>query len=115
MKGLHRIVLALSLAATEPGCTTLLIEKQGKPKSANTASCPRIYSLTRMDVAALDWVFSDDPRPADACLALSYPNAGKDTLYQTSTRAMSPLIMMGLPVSVMVDTLTLPFSALAAN
>ena len=87
--------------------------KKGKPRSANTDSCPKVFSLTRMDIAALDWAFSDDPKPADACLAICYPKAEQDTLYQSSTRVMSPLIMLGLPASVMVDTLVLPFSALA--
>lgn len=91
----------------------MMVEKQGKPRSANTDSCPKVFSLTRMDIAALDWAFSDDPKPADACLAIYYPKAEQDTLYQSSTQVMSPLIMLGLPASVMVDTLVLPFSALA--
>ncbi|MFM2007230.1 MAG: hypothetical protein RLZZ09_2885 [Pseudomonadota bacterium] len=91
----------------------MMVEKQGKPRSANTESCPKVFSLTRKDIAALDWAFADDPKPADACLAIYYPKAEQDTLYQSSTRVMSPLIMLGLPASVLVDTLALPFSALA--
>ena len=91
----------------------MMIEKQGKPRSANTESCPKVFSLTRMDIATLDWAFSDDAKPADACLALYYPKAEQDTLYQSSTRAMSPLIILGMPASATVDTLALPFSTLS--
>jgi uncharacterized protein YceK len=113
MKRMCRVLLLLLLGATATGCATMMVEKQGKPRSANTESCPKVFSLTRKDIAALDWAFSEDPKPADACLALYYPKAEQDTLYQSSIQAMSPLIMLGLPGSVMVDTLALPFSTLA--
>jgi uncharacterized protein YceK len=113
MKRMCRVLLLLLLGATATGCATMMVEKQGKPRSANTESCPKVFSLTRKDIAALDWAFADDPKPADACLAIYYPKAEQDTLYQSSTRVMSPLIMLGLPASILVDTLALPFSALA--
>jgi uncharacterized protein YceK len=103
MKRMCRVLLLLLLGATATGCA----------RSANTESCPKVFSLTRKDIAALDWAFADDPKPADACLAIYYPKAEQDTLYQSSTRVMSPLIMLGLPASILVDTLALPFSALA--
>jgi len=108
-----KLLLGLLLAAVTSGCATMMAEKQGKTRSADIGACQRIYSLTRMDIAALDWAFSDNPQPADACLARYYPKADQDTLYQSSTQVMSPLIMLGLPASMTVDTVALPFSALA--
>jgi uncharacterized protein YceK len=113
MNRMLKLLLLLLMAGTGSGCASMMVEKQGKPRSANTKCCPKVFALTRMDIAALDWVFSDDSKPADACLALYYPKAEQDTLYQSSTRALTPLIMLGIPASVMVDTLALPFSGLA--
>jgi len=96
------------------GCTKMMIEKQGKPKAEHAAVCPRAFGLTRLDSAALDWAFSESSKPDDPCLSLYYPKAAQDTLYQNSTRWMTPGILLGMPVDVVVDTLTLPLS-LATN
>lgn len=105
-------LIALLLCAS--GCTKMMIEKQGKPKAEHAAVCPRAFGLTRLDSAALDWAFSESPKPDDLCLSLYYPKAAQDTLYQNSTRWMTPGILLGMPVGVVVDTLTLPLS-LATN
>jgi uncharacterized protein YceK len=105
-------LIALLLSAS--GCTKMMIEKQGKPKAEHAAVCPRAFGLTRLDSAALDWAFSESPKPDDPCLSLYYPKAAQDTLYQNSTRWMTPGILLGMPVDVVVDTLTLPLS-LATN
>ena len=101
-------LIALLLCAS--GCTKMMIEKQGKPKAEHAAVCPRAFGLTRLDSAALDWAFSESPKPDDPCLSLHYPKAAQDTLYQNSTRWMTPGILLGMPVDVVVDTLTLPLS-----
>ena len=101
-------LIALLLCAS--GCTKMMIEKQGKPKAEHAAVCPRAFGLTRLDSAALDWAFSEHPKPDDPCLSLYYPKAAQDTLYQNSTRWMTPGILLGMPVDVVVDTLTLPLS-----
>lgn len=101
-------LIALLLCAS--GCTKMMIEKQGKPKAEHAAVCPRAFGLTRLDSAALDWAFSDSSKPDDPCLSLYYPKAAQDTLYQNSTRWMTPGILLGMPVDVVVDTLTLPLS-----
>ena len=101
-------LIALLLCAS--GCTKMMIEKQGKPKAEHAAVCPRAFGLTRLDSAALDWAFSENTKPDDPCLSLYYPKAAQDTLYQNSTRWMTPGILLGMPVDVMVDTLTLPLS-----
>ena len=113
MHYLIRLLLLLTLTLATAGCTTLMLEKQGKPKSATQTRqvCPSYYAMTRLDAAALDWAFSSQPVPADACLALYYPKAAKDSLYQNATLWMSPLIMLSLPFDIMVDTLTLPLVA----
>ena len=103
------------LVASGTGCTTMMLEKQGKPKAEHASVCPVVYAMTRLDVAALDWAFAADPRPADPCLALYYPKAAQDTLYQTSTRYLSPLMMLSLPLDVVLDTLVLPISLSRAD
>lgn len=105
-------LIALLLCAS--GCTKMMIEKQGKAKAEHAAVCPRAFGLTRLDSAALDWAFSESSKPDDPCLSLYYPKAAQDTLYQNSTRWMIPGILLGMPVDVVVDTLTLPLS-LATN
>ena len=101
-------LIALLLSAS--GCTKMMIEKQGKPKAEHAAVCPQAFGLTRLDAAALDWAFSERPKTDDPCLLLYYPKAAQDTLYQNSTRWMTPGILLGMPVDVVVDTLTLPLS-----
>jgi uncharacterized protein YceK len=115
MKCLIRLLLPLLAEGLVSGCTTLLVEKQAKPKQAHAQQCPRLYSLTRMEMAGLDWAFSDPGKPADGCLALYYPNADKDPLYQTSYSYLSPLMIMSLPADMVVDTLTMPVNLAVAD
>jgi uncharacterized protein YceK len=109
-----RLIL-ITLLFSGTGCTKMMIEKQGKPKADHAAACPRVFGLTRLDSAALDWAFSESPKPDDPCLSLYYPKAAQDTLYQNSTRWMTPGILLGMPVDVVVDTLTLPLSVAASE
>lgn len=115
MKPFIRVLLTLQAAMIAPGCTTLLVEKQAKPKLAHVQHCPSLYSLTRMEMAGLDWAFSSPGKPADNCLALYYPKADKDTLYQTSYSYLSPLMIMSLPADMVVDTLTMPVNLAVAD
>jgi uncharacterized protein YceK len=108
-------LLLITLLLYGTGCTKMMIEKQGKPKAEHAAACPRVFGLTRLDSAALDWAFSENPKPDDPCLSLYYPKAAQDSLYQNSTRWMTPGILLGMPVDVVVDTLTLPLSVAASE
>ena len=103
--------LALSLALAGFGCTTVMVQKQAKPRADDHHMCPDVYPLTRMEIASLAWAFSDDLSPDDPCLARYYPKAAKDPFYASSNRYMMPLYILSLPVDVMVDTVTLPFAA----
>jgi len=115
MKLSLRLLLSLLAAGIASGCTTLLVEKQAKPKLAHAQQCPRLYSLTRMEMAGLDWAFSGPGKPADHCLALYYPKSDKDSLYQTSYSYLSPLMIMSLPADMVVDTLTMPVNLAVAD
>ncbi len=108
-------LLLITLLLSGTGCTKMMVEKQGKPKAEHAAACPRVFGLTRLDSAALDWAFSENPKPDDPCLSLYYPKAAQDSLYQNSTRWMTPGILLGMPVDVVVDTLTLPLSVAASE
>ncbi|RQW79886.1 MAG: hypothetical protein EHM62_06105 [Methylococcus sp.] len=110
-----RRLLLITLLLSGTGCTKMMTEKQGKPKAEHAAACPRVFGLTRLDSAALDWAFSENPQPDDPCLSLYYPKAAQDSLYQNSTRWMTPGILLGMPVDVVVDTVTLPLSVTASE
>lgn len=93
------------------GCMSSLIERQRDNKARNPPSCPQAYSMTRLDMAGLDWAFSENQKPSDPCLADSFVKAGQDPFYQNSVRYLTPLIVLSLPIDLIIDTLTLPFAA----
>lgn len=108
------LALAVPLAGLCGGCTSFLLQQQGKHWTGHYPDCPRYFCSTRLEAASLEWAFSGDQQPPDACLAHYYRKAGKDSFYQDFNRAMAPLYLLSLPVDLMLDTITLPLAAAAA-
>lgn len=111
MKNFIRLALVIPLAGLSGGCTSFLIQQQGKHWPGHYQECPRYFSATRLETASLEWAFSGERKPPDACLARYYPKAGKDGFYQDVNQALIPLYVFSLPVDVLLDTFTLPLVA----
>jgi uncharacterized protein YceK len=105
------VILAASVL---PGCTSYLMQQQGKAWLGSYKDCPSVYAMSRMELASLDWAFSAESRPADPCLAHYYPKADKDSFYSDVNRYLAPLYVLSLPADALLDTLALPISAAAA-
>lgn len=100
-------VLTLGMAA---GCTSFVTQQQARHWPGHYRDCPKLYTLTRMELSSLEWAFSDDLAPADACLAHYYPRAHKDSFYSGANRYLIPGFVLSMPVDALVDTFTLPFA-----
>lgn len=104
---LQRLGMAL-LLVTLSGCTTTMLQTQHRPDPNHKKVCPTVYAMTRLDLAGLDWAFSNQTKPESPCLQLYFPKAEKDGFYQNSVRWMSPLMILSLPPGIIFDTLFLP-------
>lgn len=113
MKHITRLALAMALAGPLGGCTSFLIQQQGKPWPGHYADCPKIYTATRMEFASLAWAVSDATRPPDACLAHYHAQAEQDSFYRDINRGLAPFYALSLPADLLLDTLVLPFAAMA--
>lgn len=109
MKFIIRLAALLPLG-TVSGCTSLIIEQQGKHLPGHYGDCPRIYAATRMELSSLSWAFSDDLAPSDACLKHYFKRAGKDAFFRDYNKLMIPGYLLSLPADVVMDTITLPFA-----
>lgn len=114
MKFLFRLVVALPLAGPLGGCTSYLVQQQGKPWPGHYADCPSIYTLTRMEISSIGWAFSGEQTPPDTCLGHYYAKAAKDSFYEDMNQWLTPLYFLSLPMDVMLDTIALPFAASGA-
>lgn len=114
MKEFIRLALVIPLAGLGGGCTSFLLQQQGKHWTGHYRDCPTYFSATRLEAASLEWAFSGEQKPPDACLAHYYRKAAKDSFYQDFNQAMTPLYVLSLPVDVLLDTITLPLAASSA-
>jgi uncharacterized protein YceK len=113
-QSLARVLAVLVLAGVSAGCTSYLIEREGKDWPGHYADCPVIYRMTRLELASLSWAISGDKKPSDSCLAHYYPKAGKDPTYQSDNRIMTPFYVLSFPVVIPLDTLVLPWTVSTA-
>ena len=111
MKQLIRAALVLPLAGAFSGCTSYLVQQQGKPWPGHYADCPTVYGSTRMEISSIAWTFSGESSPPDSCLGHYYPKSDKDSFYLGVNQWLTPLYVLSLPMDVMVDTVTLPLAA----
>ena len=111
---LARAAAVFLLTGTFAGCTSYLIEREGKPWPGHYDDCPVMYRMTRLEVASLSWALSGDLKPSDACLAHYYPKAARDATYKTANQWLTPLYLLSFPIDASVDTVILPFTAPAA-
>lgn len=114
MKYFTRLALFLALACLLEGCTSFLIQQQGKHWPSHYRDCPKLYTITRMELAALSWAVTGDPLPANTCLAHYYTAADQDGFYRDINRTMTPFYTLSLPADLLLDTITLPFTAPSA-
>jgi hypothetical protein len=110
MKDIIRLGIIFPLAGSAGGCTSYIIQQQGKHMPDHYADCPQVYTTTRMELSSLSWAFSDDLTPSDTCLAHYYKRAGKDPFFRDFNRVMVPGYILSLPADLIVDTFTLPFT-----
>jgi len=103
-------VLACALA----GCTSFIIQRQGKLPPEHYRECPSVYALSRMEWASLEWAFSGEPKPEDPCLRHYFKKADQDGFYRDSNQYMVPLYLLSLPMDATLDTIVLPFTAAGA-
>ena len=103
MNVLVRLVLTLSLVGATTGCTSYLVQQQGKFSPGHYPDCPSVYTYSRMELASIEWAFSGDSAPPDACLRHYYPKATKDPFYGDANRWMTPLYVLSLPMDVVVS------------
>jgi uncharacterized protein YceK len=104
----------MGFAVVCAGCTSFLVQQQGKHSTGHYPDCPTYYTSTRLETASLEWAFSDASKPPDSCLGHYYPRADKDSFYMDVNRAMSPLYILSLPVDFLLDTITLPLAVSTA-
>ncbi len=106
-----------NLAALLPlaGCTSYMTQQQGQPWPGHYADCPSLYTLSRMELASLEWAFSGDSKPADPCLAHYYPKANRDPFYSEVNQYLTPLHALSLPMDAILDTLALPVGIATAR
>lgn len=103
-------LLVFALAGVFGGCTSFLIDREGKPWPGHYADCPVVYRMTRLELASLSWALSNNQKPSDACLAHYYPKAEKDPDYRSDNRMMAPFYVLSVPLVVPLDTLILPLT-----
>jgi uncharacterized protein YceK len=115
MRVSFRTTPVLILASLCAGCTSMMVQQQGKHTASRYPECPVYFNATRMESASLEWAFSDSKKPPDACLARFYPKADKDPFYRDSNQALIPLYVLSLPVDALVDTVSLPMVAATAQ
>jgi len=109
-QSLARKLVVFALAGVSGGCTSYLIEREGKHWPGHYNDCPVVYRMTRLELASLSWAISDDSKPSDRCLAHYYPKADKDPVYRSDNRMMVPFYVLSFPVVFPLDTLILPLT-----
>ncbi len=112
---LKNLTALLPLAGSLAGCTSYLTQQQGQPWPGHYADCPSLYTLSRMELASLEWAFSGASQPADPCLAHYYPKAGRDPFYGEVNQYLAPFHALSLPMDALLDTLALPVSVATAR
>lgn len=112
----NKFALSFILASTSmlTGCTSFVIQQQGKPWPGYYRDCPAIFTMSRMELASLSWAFSGETKPADPCLKHYYTKADQDGFYRDINQYMTPFYVLSLPVDAILDTLVLPFTAPSA-